>query len=48
MHLFFQNDYVPDLPYILFAALSLAAGIIGIKVPETKGRDIPDSLYREC
>ena len=31
----------------MFGGLGLIAGVVAIKLPETKDRPIPDSLYRE-
>ena len=43
-----QNDYWPNMPYVLFGVIALVAGIVTIKLPETKGKTIPDSLSRKC
>ena len=35
------------MPYIIFGGVALIAGLVTIKLPETKGKTIPDSLMRK-
>ena len=43
----FQNDLWPNLPYLIFGALALIAGLFAVLLPETKDRALPDSLHRK-
>jgi len=38
------GDYHPNLQFTVFGLLSLSAGLINLKLPETKGQKLPDSV----
>ena len=42
-----QHDLWPNLPYVLFGGIALLAGLAGEKLPETKGKTLPDSIDRK-
>ena len=37
------GDYHPNLQFTVFGLLSLSSGLINLKLPETKGKKLPDS-----
>eukprot|EP00092_Neocalanus_flemingeri_P010126 GFUD01010911.1.p1 GENE.GFUD01010911.1~~GFUD01010911.1.p1 ORF type:complete len:513 (-),score=125.09 GFUD01010911.1:172-1710(-) len=38
------GDFHPNLQFTVFGLLSLSAGLINLKLPETKGQKLPDSV----
>ena len=42
--LFFQGDYWPPLPLLIFGALSFVAGCLGLILSETKGKPMTDII----
>jgi hypothetical protein len=38
------DDYHPNLQFTVFGLLSLSSGLINLKLPETKGKKLPDSV----
>ena len=42
--LLFQGDYWPGLPPVVFGCMSVAGGLMVLHLPETKGRDLPETL----
>ena len=38
------GDYHPNLQFTVFGILSLSSGLINLRLPETKGKKLPDSV----
>ena len=38
------GEYHPNLQFTVFGLLSLSAGLINLKLPETRGKKLPDSV----
>ena len=40
----FQSDISRLIPLIIFGAMSIAAGLLALAFPETKGRALPETI----
>ena len=38
------GDYHPNLQFTVFGILSLSSGLINLRLPETNGKKLPDSV----
>ena len=41
---FFQADLGKFIPIILFGAVAISAGLLSLLLPETKGRNLPQTV----
>ena len=42
--LYLQSDVDPSMPSIIFGTFSVAAGLLALLLPETKGKSLPETL----